>query len=122
MKQIKLLSDHLAPNPRRKLGAQNGTLVPCRVSKNHGHYPAGEQCPLCEPASALPATSKCLGQRYYEWFVSGAGPAAKLAADEWSRLTPDVQYRWQHDAERVVEYTGKPVWADDDEIDFGWPD
>lgn len=122
MKQVKLLSDHLEPNPRRKLGAQNGTLVPCRVSRNHGHYPAGEQCPLCEPTSALPATSKCLGQRYYEYWVANAGASARLVADEWDNLETGSQYRWQRDAEQYIALSiTTPEWADDGEIDFGWP-
>ena len=111
---IKLLSDHLEPNPRRRHGAQNGRLVPCSVSKRHGHYPAGESCPHCEPAPAENATFFgdeliTLGQRYYEWRSS----FNCTIADSWNELDAVEQLRWQHEAEAAIMTAGGylPPWV-----------
>jgi hypothetical protein len=33
-------------------GRQSGRLVPCAVSPHHGHRPALEDCPYCDPIAA----------------------------------------------------------------------
>lgn len=57
---LRLNSDHLRPNPRRRFGVQGSKMVPCdRSPANHGHHPAGELCPMCEaPWERVPATER----------------------------------------------------------------
>ncbi len=116
----KLLSDHLQSNPRRRHGAQGGMLVPCQRSKHHGHHPIGELCPLCEPAAPL-RSEKCLGQRYYEWWL-GTAATSGLVGDDWDQLETGAQHRWQRDAEQYIAFNPvMPDWVIDGQLDFGWP-
>jgi hypothetical protein len=50
--ELKLLGDHLAANPNRRLGPQPSRLVQCR--KHEQFHPESECCPWCPAAVAIP--------------------------------------------------------------------